>query len=281
MDFKEKMDYYAAMTEPMLRIQLDQFEAPSVLYDSMAYSLFAGGKRLRPTLCLAACELMGGMPAEAMKAACALEMVHTYSLIHDDLPAMDDDDLRRGKPSNHKVFGEGNAILAGDGLLSLAMHLAAQTGNSKVMLAITRGAMDMVSGQSMDLNSKSDAETLFKMHEKKTGALILASVLAGAYTQGATAKDVAALTEFSNQYGLLFQITDDILDVTGTQAELGKSIGKDSRDEKVTFVSVYGLDAAREQAAHAAEAALNALKEIEGDTQFFEDLVAYTLTRKS
>ncbi|MDO4493273.1 MAG: polyprenyl synthetase family protein [Clostridia bacterium] len=280
MEFSEKMQYYAALTEPMLRVQLDQFEAPSVLYDSMAYSLFAGGKRLRPMLCLAACEMCGGMPADALKAACALEMIHTYSLIHDDLPAMDDDDLRRGKPSNHKVFGEGNAILAGDGLLSLAMHLAAQTANAKVMQAITRGAMDMVSGQSMDLNSKCDAETLFKMHEKKTGALILASVLAGAHTAGVGAKEVAALTDFSMQYGLLFQITDDILDVTGTQEEMGKSIGKDSRDEKVTFVSVYGLDAAREQAKHAADAALKALDEFEGDSTFFRALIETTLDRK-
>ena len=280
MDFQEKIQHYSAMTESMLRVQLDQYEAPPILYESMAYSLFAGGKRLRPTLCIGVCDMLGGMPSDALKAACALEMIHTYSLIHDDLPAMDDDDLRRGKPANHRVYGEGNAILAGDALLSLAMHLAAQTGNSRVMQAITRGAMDMVSGQSMDLNAKADAETLFKMHEKKTGALILASVLAGAHTAGADTHRVAALTEFSEQFGLLFQITDDILDVTGNAQELGKTTGKDARDEKVTFVSVYGLEQARCQAVHASDAALKALEEIEEDTSFLHALVDVTLKRE-
>lgn len=279
MDFHDKLQHYATLTDAMLRVQLNQFEAPPILYDSMMYSLYAGGKRLRPTLCLAVCEMLGGIPSDALKAACSLEMIHTYSLIHDDLPAMDDDDLRRGKPSNHRVFGEGNAILAGDALLSLAMHLAVQTANLKVMQAITRGAMDMVSGQSMDLNSRADAETLFKMHEKKTGALILASVLAGAYTAGAEPKVIASLSEFSEQYGLLFQITDDILDVVGNEQVLGKSTGKDARDEKVTFVSVYGLEQAREQAAHAASAALAALDEIDGDTEFLRMLVEETVKR--
>lgn len=279
MDFYEKLQYYSTLTDTMLSVQLDQFEAPPILYDSMKYSLFAGGKRMRPALCLAVCEMLGGSPSDALKAACAMEMIHTYSLIHDDLPAMDDDDLRRGKPSNHRVFGEANAILAGDALLSLAMHLAVQTGNAKVMLAITRGAMDMVSGQSMDINSKPDAETLFKMHEKKTGALILASVLAGAYTVGADPHQISALTDFSEQFGLLFQITDDILDVVGHESELGKTTGKDARDEKVTFVSVYGLEQARDQAAHAASAALAALDEIDGDISFLRSLVEETVNR--
>jgi len=279
MDFYDKMQYYTTLTDTMLRVQLDQFEAPPLLYESMAYSLFAGGKRLRPALCLACCEMIGGTPSDALKAACAMEMIHTYSLIHDDLPAMDDDDLRRGKPSNHRVYGEGNAILAGDALLSLAMHLTVQTGNAKVMQSITRGAMDMVSGQSMDLNSRPDAETLFKMHEKKTGALILASVLAGAYTAGADTKQIAALSDFSEQYGLLFQITDDILDVVGKPEDLGKTIGKDLRDEKVTFVTVYGLEQARAQAEHAASAAMAALDEFPAEADFLRSLIEETVSR--
>ena len=184
MIFDERMVYYTAMTDSMLDVLLSQAEAPPVLYQSMAYSLLDGGKRLRPVLCLAVCELLGGAAADAVKAACAMEMIHTYSLIHDDLPAMDNDDMRRGKPSSHRAFGEGNAILAGDGLLSLAFYVLSQTGNAKVMQCVSRGALDMVSGQSLDINGTHDAESLFDMHAKKTGALFRAAVLAGAYSAG-------------------------------------------------------------------------------------------------
>lgn len=280
MDFSGQLNYYNAMIESMLRVQIEQSEAPSILYDSMVYSLFAGGKRLRPSLCLGACEMLGGNATDALKAACALEMIHTYSLIHDDLPAMDNDEMRRGKPSCHKAFGEGNAILAGDGLLSLAMLLLAQTGNAKVFQIVARGALNMVSGQSMDLNGKPDAETLFKIHEKKTGALILASVLAGAYTAGASPRQIQSLTEFAEHYGLLFQITDDILDAAGDARLLGKTVGKDARDDKVTFVSLYGIDIAASEARRAADAALEALNSLELDVSFFSSLVEQTLTRQ-
>lgn len=279
MDFSEKLSYYANLTEGCLCVQLDQADAPPILYDSMRYSLFAGGKRLRPALTLAACELLGGNATDALKAASALEMIHTYSLIHDDLPAMDNDDLRRGKPTNHKVFGEGNAILAGDGLLSLAMVVLAKTENHNVIQTVSRGALDMVSGQSMDLNGKPDAETLLQIHAKKTGALIRAAVLAGAYCAGANEDQIAALTAFAEHFGLLFQITDDILDATGDPDVLGKSVGKDARDEKVTFVSVYGLERAREEAEKSAKSALDALSRIEGDKSFFVTLVNTTITR--
>ena len=176
MIFDERMVYYTAMTDSMLDVLLSQAEAPPVLYQSMAYSLLDGGKRLRPVLCLAVCELLGGAAADAVKAACAMEMIHTYSLIHDDLPAMDNDDMRRGKPSSHRAFGEGNAILAGDGLLSLAFYVLSQTGNAKVMQCVSRGALDMVSGQSLDINGTHDAESLFDMHAKKTGALFLSLI---------------------------------------------------------------------------------------------------------
>lgn len=281
MDFRERLGYYTAMTESMLDVLLSQADTPPVLYDSMAYSLMGGGKRLRPVLCLAACELLGGAAADAIKAACAMEMIHSYSLIHDDLPAMDDDDMRRGKPSSHKAFGEGNAILAGDGLLSLAFCVLSQTGNLKVMQAVSRGAFDMVAGQSMDLNGTRDAESLFDMHAKKTGALIRAAVLAGAYSAGNpdVGRHLAALTSFAEHYGLLFQITDDILDVVGDPAQLGKSTGKDEREHKTTFVTLYGLEPAREEAAIAAKAAVTALGQIDGDREFLTELVQRTLTR--
>lgn len=281
MDFRERLGYYTAMTESMLEALLSQVDTPPVLYDSMAYSLMGGGKRLRPVLCLAACELLGGAATDAIKAACAMEMIHSYSLIHDDLPAMDDDDMRRGKPSSHKAFGEGNAILAGDGLLSLAFWVLSQTGNLKVMQTVTRGAFDMVAGQSMDLNGPRDAESLFDMHAKKTGALIRAAVLAGAYSAGNpdVGRHLAALTSFAEHYGLLFQITDDILDVVGDPAQLGKSIGKDEREHKATFVTLYGLEPAREEAAIAARAAVTALGQIDGDREFLTELVQRTLTR--
>ena len=281
MIFDERMVYYTAMTDSMLDVLLSQAEAPPVLYQSMAYSLLDGGKRLRPVLCLAVCELLGGAAADAVKAACAMEMIHTYSLIHDDLPAMDNDDMRRGKPSSHRAFGEGNAILAGDGLLSLAFYVLSQTGNAKVMQCVSRGALDMVSGQSLDINGTHDAESLFDMHAKKTGALFRAAVLAGAYSAGnsKTGRYLAPLTSFAEHFGLLFQITDDILDVTGDPALLGKSVGKDAQAGKATFVTLYGLEPAREEAAIAARSAVTALDQIEGDHDFLKELVGRTLTR--
>ena len=279
MAFKEKWSYYQTLTESMLRVLADQSDTPQLLYDSMTYSLFAGGKRLRPALCLSTSEMLDGTATEALKAACALEMIHTYSLIHDDLPAMDNDDMRRGKPSCHKAFGEGNAILAGDGLLSLACLTLAQSNNLKVINCVMRGALDMVSGQSLDLNGKQDAETLLTIHQKKTGALIRASVLAGAYTAGANQKQAQLLGEFADHYGMLFQITDDILDVTGSQEQLGKTPGKDKDENKVTFVTLYGLDTAQEEASHAADAALESLQGLNLDSSFLEELTRFTLER--
>jgi len=279
--YQEKMHYYTAMTESMLSVLLRQAKAPRLLYDSMAYSLMNGGKRLRPALCLATCELLGGPASDAVKVACAMEMIHTYSLIHDDLPSMDNDDMRRGRPSSHKVFGEGNAILAGDGLLSLAFHIVSHTENSKVMQVVSHGAFEMVGGQSLDINGEVDAEGLFVMHEKKTGALIRASVLAGAYSSGNpdVEKTIPALAAFSEKFGMLFQITDDILDVVGDPTQLGKTVGKDAAEEKVTFVTLYGLDKAREEATFAAQAATEALRSVRGDCSFLEELVRQTLTR--
>ena len=250
------------------------------LFDSMHYSLTAGGKRIRPILVLEFCRISGGDTEAAMPIACAIEMLHTYSLIHDDLPCMDNDDMRRGKPSNHKVYGEGNAVLAGDGLLSLATILLSQISIQKVFQSVARGAMDMVSGQSMDLNGLMDAETLFSIHDRKTGALIKAAVLSGAYTANASPKQISALTDFSEQYGMLFQITDDILDATSTTEKIGKTAGKDERDGKLTFVTLYGVDGARSEAQRCAKKSIEALAALELDSGFLEELVTFTLDRQ-
>jgi geranylgeranyl diphosphate synthase type II len=237
----------------------------------MQYSLMAGGKRLRPILCLASAEAVGGDRALAMPAACAIELIHTYSLIHDDLPAMDDDTMRRGRPTLHVVAGEGMAILAGDGLLTYAFHvLASQPMTSDgewiarklaviQLVAVAAGPVGMVGGQAIDLASvkpdphgrlspQLDAEGLSVMHRKKTGALIRAAAGAGALMGGATQRQFEAIDRAAGEFGLAFQIVDDILDVEGASAELGKTAGKDAAAGKPTYPQLYGLDASRRMA---------------------------------
>jgi len=241
---------------------------PEKIYDAMRYSLLAGGKRLRPILCLATCELTGGTIDMAMPTACALEMIHTMSLIHDDLPAMDNDDYRRGKLTNHKVFGEDVAILAGDGLLAYAFeHVAIATQNVPadrllkitVMLARAVGAAGLVGGQVVDLEceGKPDVtlETLNFIHNHKTAALLEASVTAGAVLSGAAAEDLNRLRRYAQNIGLAFQIVDDILDITSTQEALGKSAGKDLKAKKATYPSIWGLEESRQQAQQLVNAA--------------------------
>ena len=234
---------------------------PNKIYEAMRYSLLAGGKRLRPILCLATCELAGGTVEMAMPTACALEMVHTMSLIHDDLPAMDNDDYRRGKLTNHKVYGEDIAILAGDGLLAYAFEfVVVNTRNvpeSQLLQVVVRlgravGAAGLVGGQVVDLESegqqKVSLETLNFIHNHKTAALLEAAVLSGAILAGAPDSDLQRLTRYAQNIGLAFQIVDDILDVTATQEELGKTAGKDLRAQKATYPSIWGLEASRQQA---------------------------------
>jgi geranylgeranyl diphosphate synthase, type II len=234
---------------------------PEKIYEAMRYSLLAGGKRLRPILCLASCELVGGTAAMAIPTACALEMIHTMSLIHDDLPAMDNDDYRRGKLTNHKVYGEDIAILAGDGLLTYAFEfIATQTQNvppQQVLqtiahLARASGAAGLVGGQVVDLESegKTDVslETLNYIHAHKTGALLEACVVCGGILGGASAADLQRLSRFAKNIGLAFQIIDDILDITATQEELGKTAGKDVQAGKVTYPSLWGIEESRRQA---------------------------------
>ncbi len=234
---------------------------PETIHEAIRYSLLAGGKRLRPILCLASCELVGGTIAQAMPTACALEMIHTMSLIHDDLPAMDNDDYRRGRLTNHKVYGEAMAILAGDGLLAHAFAwVAQQTQNvpaDRVVEVLGRlgqaaGIGGLVSGQVVDLESEGrpdvTLETLHYIHTHKTAALLEISVVSGAILGGADRDTVQRLSRYAQNIGLAFQIIDDILDITSTQEALGKSIGKDIQAQKVTYPSLLGIEESQRQA---------------------------------
>ncbi len=266
------LEAYLQQRKEAVEVALDSalpLAAPPRIYESMRYSLLAGGKRLRPILCLATCELLGGTVAMAMPMACALEMVHTMSLVHDDLPAMDNDDYRRGKLTNHKVYGDDIAILAGDGLLAYAFeHLATATREvppDRILRAIAQlsratGAAGLVGGQVVDLESegKTDLslETLTFIHTHKTGALLEACVVCGAILAGAAAADEERLSRYAQHIGLAFQIVDDILDITATQEELGKTAGKDLQAQKATYPSFWGLEASRLEAARLIEAAL-------------------------
>ena len=235
-------------------------ERPESLRDAMRYSLLAGGKRLRPILCLAACELVGGSSELAMPTAVALEMIHTMSLIHDDLPAMDNDDLRRGRPTNHKVYGDAMAILAGDAMLSRAFEMVAVRSANvpadrllRVVgeLALVSGAPGLVGGQVVDLESEGkavDLQTLEYIHLHKTAALLRACVVTGALIGGASDDQLEAMRTYANGIGLAFQIIDDILDVTASSEVLGKTAGKDLLADKTTYPKLLGLDASREKA---------------------------------
>lgn len=231
---------------------------PPKIHESMRYSLLAGGKRVRPMLCIAACELVGGSEDAAMPSACAMEMIHTMSLIHDDLPCMDNDDMRRGKPTNHKQFGEDVAVLAGDALLSLAFeHIVRETKGvsaERVVRIInelgrTIGSRGMVGGQLVDLQSGGDKsvdlDVLKYIHLHKTGILLECAVVSGAIVGGASDEDVETLRSYARSIGLLFQVVDDILDVTKSSLELGKTAGKDLLSDKATFPKLMGLDKAR------------------------------------
>jgi geranylgeranyl diphosphate synthase type II len=235
-------------------------EQPERLREAMRYSLLAGGKRLRPILCLAACELAGGDSQQAMPTAVALEMIHTMSLIHDDLPAMDNDDLRRGRPTSHKVFGEANAILAGDALLTRAFEMVALRSPGVAAerllavvgeLSLAAGAPGLVGGQVVDLESEGkqvSLETLEYIHVHKTGALLRACVLCGALIAGASEGLMAALRTYARGIGLAFQIIDDILDVTASSEVLGKTAGKDLSANKTTYPKLLGLEESRQRA---------------------------------
>ncbi|KYZ77516.1 geranyl transferase [Anaerosporomusa subterranea] len=283
-------DKIKVIDETLDRMLMRQQALPPVIYDAMRYSLFAGGKRLRPILLMAAADAVGAKGTNYLPVACGLEMIHTYSLIHDDLPAMDNDDYRRGKLTNHKVFGEGMAILAGDALLTQAFEfILSQPGvEAQILVAVTReiaaaaGPAGMVGGQVVDLFSEGkrlDYDTLRYMHQAKTGALFKAALRAGGMLAGASEQHITALTEYAEQFGLAFQITDDILDVTGTQAEIGKPVGSDERNDKATYVTLYSLDTAGQLAAQAVGAAHAALNGFGDEAAILRQMVDSLLSR--
>lgn len=267
---------------------------PEIIHESMAYSIDAGGKRLRPALVLWIAKLFDGVKAQVMPVACALEMIHTYSLIHDDLPCMDDDALRRGKPTNHVIYGEAIALLAGDALLTRAFEvltLALTTGADPVrlvkvikLIADAAGSLGMIGGQVVDIQSEGkqiDLETLKFMHAKKTGALFKASILGSALLSGAGEEDLARLEQFAEYLGLTFQITDDILDVVGDEAKLGKPIGSDEHHDKATYVSLLGLEEARRLAQETCQRAKDIMAPYGENAEIFHQLMDYILERES
>ncbi|PRX26933.1 farnesyl-diphosphate synthase [Orenia metallireducens] len=264
---------------------------PAKLHESMSYSVLAGGKRLRPILVLEAAKLIGANEDDILAAACALELIHSYSLIHDDLPCMDDDDFRRGKPTNHKVFGDAIAVLAGDALLTYAFELMTEVKNispDKVLLAIKElakasGNRGMVGGQVADImaeGQKIDGSELEYIHTHKTGALLKASVRVGAILAGASDEQLAALTTYAKEIGLGFQIVDDILDIEGDAKKLGKDIGSDLDRDKATFPAIYGLQESKEMATATCKRAKEALNIFGEDAELLLQLADYIIERE-
>jgi geranylgeranyl diphosphate synthase type II len=265
---------------------------PAVLHQAMRYSVMAGGKRLRPILCMAACEAVGGPAEAALLPGLATEILHTYTLIHDDLPCMDDDDLRRGKPTCHVKFGEANALLAGDALLTLAFEWLAEAGTPQpyaptqlaLELARAAGSQGVIGGQVEDLAAEgrpADAELLDYIHRHKTAALIRASVRMGAMCGGATPAQLDALTRYGDAGGLAFQIADDILNATSTAEQLGKPVGSDQEHHKLTYVAVHGLDRSRARAETLVREAIAAIEHLPGDTAPLCALAEHTVRRTS
>ncbi len=291
------MDFYKEFEERIIEVNkslssyLEEKEClQGTIHKAMNYSLHAGGKRIRPVLMMAVAEMLGGTRESVMPFACAVEMIHTYSLIHDDLPCMDNDDLRRGKPTNHKVFGEGIAVLAGDALLNYAFETMLK--NSEVSPNMTLAAMTelatasgidgMIGGQIIDIESEGktiDAVTLMTMHLHKTAALIMASAKIGALIGGGDKDDLNAMEEFARYLGIAFQIKDDILDVTGNEEELGKKVGMDATLEKSTFVSIYGLEQAEQLLSDYTQKAIETLSRYGEKAEFLKELANFLLSR--
>ena len=286
MSYQERYDYFRRAAEEALRAAVP-LDVPEPLASAMRYSLMAGGKRLRPVLLLAAYNMLREDITPALPFAAALEMVHTYSLIHDDLPAMDNDDLRRGKPTCHKVYGEGMAVLAGDGLLSLAFETVSQSAHPRALdalreLALRCGTRGMVAGQCADLTAEEtggNEELLHYIHLHKTADLLTAPIVMGLTLADAGEELLSAGREYGRNRGVAFQIIDDILDVVGSEAVLGKHTGKDAEENKCTWVSVYGLDQARKDAARYTHAAEEALAPWGEQANFLKTLARQALVR--
>jgi len=290
------LDQFLTRRTAIVNRALDQFlpgekTRPATIHQAMRYSLFAGGKRMRPALLLAAAEACGGKEADALPLACAVECIHTYSLIHDDLPAMDNDDFRRGKPTNHKIFGEGIAVLAGDALLTQAFEIAAQARgwprypHRDLVLEIARasGSLQLVAGQVADLEGegkKLSVNELRYIHERKTSALLCCSVRLGGMSANCPPAQLAALTDFGYHVGLAFQVIDDILDVTQTSEQLGKTAGKDVAVAKATYPAIVGLEKSRKIATQLTTKAFAALKIFKGNAVALEALAEFLLKRE-
>ena len=264
---------------------------PKTVHQGMRYSIFAGGKRLRPILTLAAAEACGGDPKNALPPACSVEIMHTYSLVHDDLPSMDDDDLRRGRPTSHKVYGEGMAVLIGDALLTEAFTVLAHTPTTKryslkdILLEFSEcgGSKKLIGGQVLDLEGEGKDLTkaqLVRIHENKTAALLTTSLRLGGMTANATVRQLDALTTFGYNLGLAFQVIDDILDVTQSTEQLGKTAGKDEAVDKATYPSILGLEKSKKEAARLTKKALTALEVFGKKAQHLEGIAHYLLDRE-
>ncbi len=290
LEMKQRKQYIDECLEGFLN-QEDTF--PPLIHQAMRYGVFNGGKRLRPIMVLEANRIAGGHCESVLAVACAIEMIHSYSLVHDDLPAMDDDDLRRGKPTCHRVYGEANAILTGDALLTEAFHLmagcAASPGvNAQKLLQViaeiaeAAGSTGMIGGQVLDLDSENPAgnhKELETLHGLKTGALFKASLRAGAILGGIDTDGLAALSQYAQHFGLAFQITDDILDVSGDQQLIGKPVGSDEKNDKITYTSLFGLDGARRMAEASVQACQTSLSNFGPEADFLRDLATYALHR--
>ncbi len=294
MNFEKQMNTYINMVNDEIN---RVFSVPDNLqkhvYEAMRYSIAAGGKRIRPILTLAACDILGGDMAAALHFGIALECIHTYSLIHDDLPCMDDDDMRRGNPTCHKVFGEANALLAGDGLLTFAFEYLSEAKDIKPEIAIklisslskAAGCDGMIGGQVVDLENEGktniNEETLTYMHERKTGALISCAVSGGGICADATDEEMCALEKFAKGIGLAFQIQDDILDCIGTEEALGKPIGSDNEKDKTTYVKLLGIEAAKERAESLTNDSIAALEVFGSKAEFLISIARMLMGRKN
>lgn len=291
-DLNRYLDQTCARVDAALDKLLPAESAPPpTIHKAMRYSIFAGGKRIRPVLCIAACEAVGGKSAAAMPLACAVECIHTYSLIHDDLPSMDDDDLRRGKPTNHKVFGEGIAVLAGDALLTEAFALIARSRPPKRYpvrvlvsdLALAAGSLRLIAGQVQDLENeerRASLEEVKATHLNKTAALITTSIRLGAMAGNASPTQLKRLTRYGQDLGLAFQVIDDILDATSTKEVMGKSVRADQKNNKSTFPTVLGLDKSRQYAADLIADAHRQLKPFGSRAAPLAAIADFFLTRK-
>lgn len=296
MDIKKYLNDRKVLIDKALEGYLsEERKYPDNLFKSMHYSVMAGGKRIRPILALASCEAIGGDEKQVMPVACALEMIHTFSLIHDDLPAMDDDALRRGMPTNHKVYGEAMAILAGDALLADAFCCMTHpellgTVPAPLLLEVVRdissatGPRGMVGGQVYDMESEGksvDVAELERLHLYKTGRLLTVSVTSGAKMAGATDKQLHLLTRYGEAIGLAFQIADDILDIEGDEAELGKPIGSDVSNNKATFPAIVGMRESRQRATELVDIAISALREFDDKAEPLREIAKYIVERKN